>query len=157
VKVTRRAVIRVLGSGTVFTLGCGLPDAGSDGGVDDAGTVVTELRVPLSMLPVGGFVAVGSTGCSGTSSGAIVGRDASGVYAFSSVCTHQRGTVGLPNASGLATCCLHGAQFDRTGEVVRGITPGQRPLPHFQVRIEGEDVVVEVGTPVSDRSTRVPV
>jgi Rieske Fe-S protein len=153
VSVTRRLVIRTVPTlAGALVLGCG----GGNPPAADAGGE-TELRVPLSALAVGSFVALGDGGCSGATQGAIVGRDDRGVYAFARACTHQHGTVAVPDATGTATCCLHGATYDVNGDVVKGVVPDQAPLPHWAVRLEGAEVVVTVGLEVSDRTNRLHV
>ena len=66
------------------------------------------------------------------------------LYAIDNACTH----VGGPLASGaleghVVTCPWHGSKFDvRTGEVVRG--PAPRPVKIHEVKVEGNDVLVEM-------------
>lgn len=156
-KVSRRFVVKVLGA--LPLAACGAVADGADGGVItlpvDAGSGTNALRLPRAMLALGSFVAVGDTECTGSSArGAIVGWDSGGVYAFSSTCTHQRGLVTVPNAMGVAQCCLHGAQYDATGRVTKAVVPGQSDLPHLKVQIDGDVLVVKVDEPV-ERTTRV--
>jgi Rieske Fe-S protein len=164
-KVSRRVFVRtlVLSTSGVVLGACGPDSSGEDGGQDagvevmvDAGSPASELRLPLAQVPVGTVVAVGSSGCVGAESGALVGRDSGGVYAFSSACTHQHGTVATPDAQGVARCCLHGAEYDRYGVVTKAIVPGQANLPHLAVRLEGTTLVIDTRTTV-DPSTRTAV
>lgn len=65
------------------------------------------------------------------------------VSAVSDICTHQHFSMSqgdlLPD--GTLQCAWHGARFDRrTGEVKQ--IPAAAPLPIYQVRIEGENVMV---------------
>jgi 3-phenylpropionate/trans-cinnamate dioxygenase ferredoxin subunit len=64
-------------------------------------------------------------------------------YAIADVCTHDGG----PLADGQVIACQvecprHGARFDlRTGAAT---LPALTPVPVYQVRVEGEDVLVEI-------------
>ncbi len=63
-------------------------------------------------------------------------------YALSNACTH----VGFPLSHGLfygeiLTCAYHGAQFDvKSGSVLA--PPARADLLTYQVRVEGEDLLV---------------
>jgi Rieske Fe-S protein len=83
----------------------------------------------------------------------IVGHDDSGLYAYTSVCTHRGCTIHAPNASGVATCPCHGAQFDGDGAVVRG--PATRPLVHYALTICDGVVYADMTqtVPVATRTT----
>jgi 3-phenylpropionate/trans-cinnamate dioxygenase ferredoxin subunit len=66
------------------------------------------------------------------------------IYAIEDVCTHD----GSPLDQGeleecRIVCPRHGAEFDvRTGQVLK--LPAVMPLPTYTVRIEGDDVFVDV-------------
>jgi 3-phenylpropionate/trans-cinnamate dioxygenase ferredoxin subunit len=66
------------------------------------------------------------------------------IFAIEDVCTHD----GAPLDQGeleecRIVCPRHGAEFDvRTGEVLA--LPAVMPLPTYTVRIEGDDVYVDV-------------
>jgi nitrite reductase/ring-hydroxylating ferredoxin subunit len=65
------------------------------------------------------------------------------ISAVSDICTHQHFSMSqgelLPD--GTIECAWHGARFDcRTGEVKQ--VPAISPLPVFEVRLEGESVLV---------------
>jgi 3-phenylpropionate/trans-cinnamate dioxygenase ferredoxin subunit len=66
------------------------------------------------------------------------------IYAVANVCTHDDGPLGEGYLAGSEIeCPRHGARFDvRTGEVKS--LPAIVPIPTFEVRIEGEDVWVNV-------------
>ncbi len=66
------------------------------------------------------------------------------IYAIANVCTHDDGPLGAGHLLGdEIECPRHGARFDvRTGEVK--VLPAIIPLPTFKVRVEGEDVLVDV-------------
>ncbi len=71
------------------------------------------------------------------------------VCAYEDRCRHK----GVPLSEGrledgVLTCCAHGWEYDaRTG---RGINPESVKLPRYAVRIEGSDVLVDVGTGSDD-------
>lgn len=130
--------------------GDGGPDADSDAGADDSGSTDS-----------GG-------GCTGTNAGAvssypqgtwkkvgafIIGHDANGLFAFSTVCTHNGCSIGAPSATGATQCPCHGARFDGNGNVTAG--PASSPLPHFALSVCNGQVFVNTNTTVS-ASTRTP-
>ena len=73
---------------------------------------------------------------------AVFNRDGH-LYGIDARCTHvgcplEKGTV----AGSTVTCPCHGSQFDiATGQVVRG--PAARPVAHYAVRSEGNDLIIE--------------
>jgi nitrite reductase/ring-hydroxylating ferredoxin subunit len=65
------------------------------------------------------------------------------ISALSDICTHQHFPISqgdlLPD--GTVQCAWHGAKYDcRTGEVRQ--VPATSPLPVFEVRLEGDTVLV---------------
>jgi 3-phenylpropionate/trans-cinnamate dioxygenase ferredoxin subunit len=66
------------------------------------------------------------------------------IYAVANVCTHDDGPLGEGYLTGdEIECPRHGARFDvRSGEVKS--LPAIVPIPTFAVRIEGEDIWVDV-------------
>jgi nitrite reductase/ring-hydroxylating ferredoxin subunit len=143
--------------------GCGVGCAllGCGGGVDGPAAAVSEQAVPLSAVPAGGFYASIGESCGSAGGGFIVGRDSGGIYAYSSTCTHLAGIVPLPDSSGVSTCCLHGSQFDRNGDLRKGVVAGQGSLRHFKVRLSGSGadatVWVDLGQEEPDRAARVAI
>ena len=65
-------------------------------------------------------------------------------YAIDNICTHDGGPLDQGELQGrIMECPRHGAQFDvTTGEAVE--LPAMIPLDTFQVRVNGEDIEVEV-------------
>jgi 3-phenylpropionate/trans-cinnamate dioxygenase ferredoxin subunit len=65
-------------------------------------------------------------------------------HAFGDICTHARCSLAEGELEGqTVTCPCHGSQFDvTTGEVLN--PPATEPVPTFGVRVEGDDVQVEV-------------
>jgi 3-phenylpropionate/trans-cinnamate dioxygenase ferredoxin subunit len=65
------------------------------------------------------------------------------VSALSDICTHQHFSMSLGDLlpDGTLQCAWHGARYDcRTGAVRQ--VPAASPLPVFQVRIEGQTIMV---------------
>ena len=71
-------------------------------------------------------------------------RDAEGVYAVSTICTHL-GCVVKPNTEGFE-CPCHGSKFASDGTVTRG--PAPRALPWLKVNVTGNLITVDEGTTV---------
>ncbi len=71
-------------------------------------------------------------------------RDAEGVYAISSVCTHL-GCIVKPAPNGF-TCPCHGSQFSPDGSVTKG--PAPQPLPWLKVSGSGSQWIVDEGETV---------
>jgi 3-phenylpropionate/trans-cinnamate dioxygenase ferredoxin subunit len=65
------------------------------------------------------------------------------ISALSDICTHQHFSMSQGDvlADGTLQCAWHGARYDcRTGEVRQ--VPATSPLPVFQVRLEGDTILV---------------
>jgi nitrite reductase/ring-hydroxylating ferredoxin subunit len=65
------------------------------------------------------------------------------ISAVSDICTHQHFSMSLGDLlpDGTLQCAWHGARYDcQTGEVRQ--VPATSPLPVFQVRLEGDTVMV---------------
>jgi 3-phenylpropionate/trans-cinnamate dioxygenase ferredoxin subunit len=65
------------------------------------------------------------------------------ISAVSDICTHQHFSMSLGDLlpDGSLQCAWHGARYDcQTGEVKQ--VPATSPLPVFQVRVEGDMVMV---------------
>ena len=65
------------------------------------------------------------------------------ISAVSDICTHQHFSMSLGDLlpDGSLQCAWHGARYDcQTGEVKQ--VPATSPLPVFQVRLEGDMVMV---------------
>jgi len=65
-------------------------------------------------------------------------------YALGNVCTHKGCTLSDGALDGeTVRCPCHGSVFNiKTGGVVRG--PAMKPEPTFQVKVEGDQVMVSV-------------
>jgi 3-phenylpropionate/trans-cinnamate dioxygenase ferredoxin subunit len=65
------------------------------------------------------------------------------ISALSDICTHQHFSMSQGDLlqDGTLQCAWHGARYDcRTGEVKQ--VPAISPLPVFQVRLEGDQIMV---------------
>jgi 3-phenylpropionate/trans-cinnamate dioxygenase ferredoxin subunit len=65
------------------------------------------------------------------------------ISALSDICTHQHFSMSLGDllVDGTLQCAWHGARYDcRTGEVKQ--VPAISPLPVFEVRLEGDQILV---------------
>ena len=76
-------------------------------------------------------------------------KDAGGVYAVSTVCTHL-GCIVKQSADGFA-CPCHGSEFHKDGSVKKG--PAPKALPWLSISKDGSAFVVDEGKPV-DAGTR---
>lgn len=88
---------------------------------------------------------------------AFLGRDAQGLYAMTTTCTHQGCDMrGQGRVSGdHITCRCHGSEFDANGAVLVG--PASSPLQHYAVSVDARgDVTVHGGQEVS-ADARTPV
>ena len=85
----------------------------------------------------------------------IVGRDARGLFAYSSVCTHAGCTVPAPSsASSGSTCPCHGSRYDNDGMVTGG--PAMRSLVNYELIVCGGNVFLNMARTVAV-GTRTPV
>jgi cytochrome b6-f complex iron-sulfur subunit len=71
-------------------------------------------------------------------------KDAEGIYAVSTICTHL-GCVIKPNAEGFE-CPCHGSRFASNGEVTKG--PAPRALPWLKISISGGTATIDEGAVV---------
>jgi cytochrome b6-f complex iron-sulfur subunit len=92
-----------------------------------------RVTLPDSLQPGEAFVPPGRA--------VAVFRDANGVYAISTVCTHL-GCIVTPTAGGFE-CPCHGSQFEADGSVVKG--PAPRGLPWLLVSARGGTLTVDEG------------
>jgi cytochrome b6-f complex iron-sulfur subunit len=76
--------------------------------------------------------------------GVAIFKDAQGVYAISTTCTHL-GCVIKPTDGGFE-CPCHGSRFHPDGAVAKG--PAPRALPWFKVTVSGGAVQVDEGATI---------
>jgi 3-phenylpropionate/trans-cinnamate dioxygenase ferredoxin subunit len=78
------------------------------------------------------------------------------VYAIEDVCSHAEvplsdGDVDEVDGAPTIECALHGSCFDlRTGEPTN--PPATEPVPVYPVRVEGDDILVDVDAPLAAAS-----
>ena len=67
------------------------------------------------------------------------------IYAVANVCTHDDGPLGDGYLLGdEIECPRHGARFNVTTGAVRTL-PAIIPIPTFEVKVDGDDILVDVG------------
>lgn len=148
------------GGAALVVAGCGDGDKIADGGADLNVTAPSDLSAPppspdlLCNQPVGGpftSFAVGQATfyrCARL----FIARDEGGVFALTSICTHQQCDVHFDSAAEGFTCPCHMSQYDFNGAVTH--SPATMPLIHFKATLDGDgNVVVDQNTLV-DPSTR---
>lgn len=163
-ELTRRHFCVLTGAGLVGAA-CGNGSSKGDGGAFDLG-VPTDLRAPLDLVnpecPINGKLYAGQTTqfAVGTAtwfacSRVLVLRDAAGIFAMTSICTHEQCDVMFAPLTHDFQCPCHLSTFDFNGAVTMG--PATAPLVHYLVTVDGSgNVVVDLQTTVP-ATTRVAV
>jgi Rieske Fe-S protein len=167
---SRRDFCVLTGAG-VLAGACGNNNGGGGGPGSDAGArdlaVPSDLTVVAADLanptcPVGTLVHVGpaSQFSVGTAtffacSRIFICRDAAGLYALGSTCTHQGCDVEFNPTLEQFDCPCHQSIFDFNGAVLQ--SPALLPLAHFQLTVDANgDLVVDFSVRV-DPSTRLGI
>jgi nitrite reductase/ring-hydroxylating ferredoxin subunit len=72
------------------------------------------------------------------------------VFAIYDVCSHEEVSLSEGEVDGCTIeCWLHGSRFDlRTGKPSG--PPATDPVPTYPVRVEGDDVLVDVTSPLTN-------
>ena len=120
----RRRFLQALGAGSVLGV---VPGCGSGG----------SPPAPFGDVPAGNVsaFAVGAVQAV-PGAPAIIARDAGGLYAMTSTCTHE-GCDMKTNGSispAAIVCSCHDSRFDVTGKHISG--PANTPLEHFEVTVD---------------------
>ena len=142
---SRRRFLGLVGAGSTLALGaCGSEPSAEPAVFGDApaGNVATLALGTLRAVP---------------DAPAYVGRDAEGVYAMTSTCTHEGCDMvaqGQIEKAGVF-CACHGSRFDLNGAVTRG--PAEVPLTHFAVDVDAEGNLVVHGGQRVAATVRTPV
>jgi 3-phenylpropionate/trans-cinnamate dioxygenase ferredoxin subunit len=77
-------------------------------------------------------------------------------YAIGNKCTHRgcKLSDGTLKENGVVECPCHGSNFDlKTGSVVKG--PAAKPEPSFQVKVEGDDLLIDIPSEVSNVNSEI--
>jgi Rieske Fe-S protein len=142
----RRHFLKVIGAtATTIAIGCG------DDGGGQAEATGTFSGGNVKDLAVGSIKAI-------SGQPAVIARDAKGLYAMSTICTHEQcdmnGSNGTISSTGL-TCTCHGSDFDVNGTPTAG--PAKSQLKHFTVTLSATgDITINAGAAI-DAATRVAV
>jgi 3-phenylpropionate/trans-cinnamate dioxygenase ferredoxin subunit len=77
-------------------------------------------------------------------------RSSGEVFAVSDICSHADVSLSEGDVEdGTVECWLHGSRFDlRTGKPTG--PPASEPVAIYPVRVEGDDVLVDLDTPLND-------
>jgi Rieske Fe-S protein len=151
------------GGATVLAIGCG---SGDKHGKGDGGNDMSA-RAPAD---IAGFFqnpdfACGNQPAGGPFTSFAVGeakffrcarlficRDAGGVYALTSICTHQQCDVEFDSSGPGFLCPCHLSQFDFNGNVTHD--PATQPLVHFKVSLDGSGNVIVDPMTIVNPATR---
>src|SRR5664280_661068 len=147
--VSRRYFLKVIAVGAATSAGALAACSGSSN-TDSQALPIGDVKAGnVSALAVGEVIPVPGVP-------AFIGRDANGVYAMTTTCTHQ----GFDLATGTITttsitCPFHNSQFDLNGAVLRG--PATSPLVHFAVDVAADGTITIHGGTTVAASTRTAV
>jgi cytochrome b6-f complex iron-sulfur subunit len=101
-----------------------------------------RVRLPASLDSGQAFIPAGRS--------VAIFKEAGGVYAVSTVCTHL-GCIIKPTEKGF-DCPCHGSKFNKDGTVVRG--PAPKALPWLEVKhLGGDNLLIDEGKPVAAGTT----
>ncbi len=154
--LSRRKFIKLTGTtvvcacaGALGISGCGgnptssTPSAPADSYRVQDGSVYLALSALGTLLGVGGSVKLTVAGVNGAERKLIVVRPGEADYrAFADACTHNGKELDYLHGEGLLACCGRSSRFDLAGAVTHG--PAEAPLPGYQVRLEGAELVIEI-------------
>jgi 3-phenylpropionate/trans-cinnamate dioxygenase ferredoxin subunit len=74
-----------------------------------------------------------------------LGNVAGQIYAVANLCTHDGGPLGEGELlDHQIECPRHGARFDLRSGAVRAL-PAVVPIPIYDVKVEGDDILVDMG------------
>jgi cytochrome b6-f complex iron-sulfur subunit len=143
--LSRRHLLQSLAGGAATTVGCLCACSGASGDPEPFGDVTAG---KLADLDVNTLQQV-------PGAPAFIGRDAGGLYAMTTTCSHEGCDLGdgIRTANSI-TCRCHRSQFDLGGAVLRG--PASSPLVHFQVELASDGTIIVHGATRVDASVRTP-
>jgi Rieske Fe-S protein len=83
-----------------------------------------------------------------------VGRDDTGIYAMTLICTHEGCDLSDDDEVTFAgiTCDCHGSRYDGYGSVLEG--PAEEPLAHFEVTIDAAGQIIVNADVIVDAAAR---
>lgn len=144
--LSRRHLLQVLAVGAATTAGGLCACSGTSGDPEPFGDVTVG---PLTGVEVNTIQPIAGAP-------AFIGRDAGGLYAMTTTCSHEGCDLSTGVKSGNSiTCGCHRSQFDLNGAVLRG--PASSPLTHFQVDLASDGTITVHGAMKVDASVRTPV
>ncbi|AQZ70151.1 ring-hydroxylating dioxygenase [[Actinomadura] parvosata subsp. kistnae] len=123
----------LLGTAGVTACGLALTACGA-GGAQAKPSLKGKVLAKTAEVPVGGGKLIEDLKV-------VVTQPAKGVFkAFSASCTHKGCTVSTPKDN-VIRCACHGSEFAAdSGQATKG--PASAPLASFQVKVEGDGIVV---------------
>ncbi|GAC1570815.1 MAG: hypothetical protein NVS3B20_23680 [Polyangiales bacterium] len=143
----RRRFLQVTGAVSLAAIGA-TPGCGSSAGQSSARGPIAAGKVkdvpPNSLAPV-------------ADQPVALGRDAGGLYALTTICTHEQCNMrsdGAISTSGL-TCSCHNSTFDRNGAVTGG--PARGPLEHYRVDVASDGSITIQAGDIVTAATRTAV
>jgi len=141
--MSRRGLLRTGMTGaalSVLPLGCASQAAAPDGPIAAGNVANTSVG---SLMVVNG--------------NAVLGRDASGLYAMSNICTHEGCAMEVSGSGGAdkLICNCHGSIFDANGGVTRG--PARAALAHYKVDVAPDGSITIQGAETVASTARTPV
>jgi len=147
--LSRRYFLKVLAVGAATSAGALSACSGSNGG-GQAEAFGDVSAGNISALAVGQVKAV-------PGAPAFIGRDANGVYAMTTTCTHQGCdmSTGVSSSNQRIICQCHNSVFSFNGDVEMG--PASSPLDHFKVDIATDGTITVHGGATVASSVRTAV
>lgn len=151
-RLSRRQFCLVTGAGVVAGA-CGSGAGGADAGPRDL-SMPSDLNVNPDLsdpsCPVGTLLHAGPAAAFAVDSATFfrcarlfVCRDAAGLFALSSSCTHEHCDVTFAQSQKQFDCPCHLSVFDFDGAVLKD--PATQPLPHYAVSLDaGGNVIVDL-------------
>jgi Rieske Fe-S protein len=100
--------------------------------------------IVLSLKPADLAPGTGQIFKFGTRPGIIIRTPEGDIRAFSAICTHLSCTVQYREDLGHIWCACHNGHFDLNGRNIAGPPPA--PLPAYEVKVRGDQILVTRGT-----------
>jgi nitrite reductase/ring-hydroxylating ferredoxin subunit len=143
--LSRRHLLQVLAVGAASTAGGLCACSGASGDPEPFGDVTAGKLADLELNTLQQI----------PGAPAFIARDAGGLYAMTTTCSHEGCDLsdGIRTASSV-TCRCHRSQFDLNGAVLSG--PASSPLAHFQVELGSDGTITVHGATKVDASVRTP-